>query len=106
MKQRMAWVASAAFFVAWLTAGAGPASASATMSVCLPHEEAVDKLEKSHGEQKIGTGLGPRGASVVELFVSESGTWTVLVTRTNGMSCVAASGDNWTSESLLVGDAV
>jgi len=76
------------------------------MSVCLPHDDAVAKLKKSYGEEKIGLGLGQRGASVVELFVSETGTWTVLVTRTNGMSCVAASGDNWSSSPILVGDAI
>lgn len=76
------------------------------MSVCLPHDDAVAKLKNTYGEEKIGLGLGQRGASIVELFVSESGTWTVLVTRTNGMSCVAASGDNWSSNPVLVGDAI
>ncbi len=76
------------------------------MSVCLPHEDAVAKLKNSYGEEKIGLGLGQRGASIVELFVSESGTWTVLVTRTNGISCVAASGDNWSSSTTLAGDAI
>ena len=76
------------------------------MSVCLPHADAVAKLKNSYGEEKIGLGLGQRGASIVELFVSETGTWTVLVTRTNGMSCVAASGDNWSSNPVLAGDAI
>ncbi len=82
------------------------AAQSQNMSVCLPHDDAVAKLKNTYGEEKIGLGLGQRGASVVELFVSESGTWTVLVTRTNGMSCVAASGDNWSSSPILAGDAI
>lgn len=74
------------------------------MSVCLPHADAVSKLKATYEEQKIGLGLGQRGSSVVELFVSDTGTWTVLVTKTNGMSCIAASGDNWTTSPLLAGD--
>ena len=74
------------------------------MSICLPHSDAVSKLKTSYKEQKIGLGLGQRGSSVVELFVSDTGTWTILVTRTNGMSCIAAAGDNWSSSLLLAGD--
>ncbi len=74
------------------------------MSICLPHSDAVSKLKTTYEEQKIGLGLGQRGSSVVELFVSDTGTWTILVTRTNGMSCIAASGDNWSNSPLLAGD--
>ncbi len=40
--------------------------------------------------------MGRRGESVMELFTSETGSWTILVTRTNGLSCIAASGEDWT----------
>jgi hypothetical protein len=97
-----ATVLSAALLMA-ATTGFGAAQAQST-SVCLPHADAVNKLKASYDEHKIGLGLGQRGASIVELFVSETGTWTVLVTRTNGMSCIAASGDNWSSSPMLAGD--
>ncbi len=32
----------------------------------------------------------------MELFTSKSGSWTLLITRTNGLSCIAASGQDWT----------
>ena len=95
-------VASAAVLMA-VTANFNVANAQ-NMSVCLPHADAVSKLKASYDEQKIGLGLGQRGSSVVELYVSDTGTWTVLITRTNGMSCIAASGDNWTTSPLLAGD--
>jgi hypothetical protein len=71
---------------------------------CMPHEDAVAKLKQAYGEEKVGLGIGPRGSAVFELFVAETGTWTLLVTRTNGLSCIAASGENWMTSPLLAGD--
>jgi hypothetical protein len=87
---------------------AATASASAdaeAVGACLPHSEAVAKLNQRYDEHQVGIGLGSRGSSVVELFVAETGTWTILITHTNGMSCISASGDNWSSSPLRVGDA-
>ncbi len=73
------------------------ALAGATQAaVCMPHEAAVANLEQKYGEQVAGIGLAGRGQSMVELFVGANGSWTILVTRTNGMSCVASSGEDWT----------
>ncbi len=69
--------------------------AAQAQSKCLPHEKAVGNLLRHYGEQAVGVGLGTQGQSVFELYVAETGTWTILVTRTNGMSCVAASGNDW-----------
>jgi hypothetical protein len=89
--------------VAALLALSSPAQAQ-MRGPCMPHEDAVAKLKQSYGEQKVGLGLGSKGSAVFELFVAETGTWTLLVTRTNGISCIAASGDNWMASPLLVGD--
>ena len=70
---------------------------------CLPRETAVTKLEEGYDEHQIGFGVGPGGGAVYELYVSDTGTWTILVTRPDGLSCIAASGDSWISSPLLVG---
>ena len=44
----------------------------------------------------VGLGLGKNQQTVVELYVGGNGSWTILVTLTNGMSCIAASGQKWT----------
>ncbi|MCH8913051.1 MAG: hypothetical protein IIA33_05725 [Planctomycetes bacterium] len=72
------------------------AGAAQAQRLCLPHEDAVQRLKQHHGETAQGLGLGTRGQSVTELFVSDWGSWTILVTRTNGLSCIAASGEDWT----------
>ena len=70
---------------------------TAQAAVCMPHEAAVANLEQNFGQQAAGIGLAGRGQSMVELFVGKSGSWTILVTRTDGMSCVASSGEDWTN---------
>jgi hypothetical protein len=32
---------------------------------------------------------------VLEVFVSDTGTWTVVVTDPKGVSCVLAAGQSW-----------
>ena len=81
------------------------APAAAQMrTACLPHEAAVSKLEQGYGEQRVGLGIGPSGGAVYELYVAETGTWTILITRPNGISCTAASGNSWMTSPLLAGD--
>jgi hypothetical protein len=73
-------------------------------NLCLPHDAATAELAKGYQEQSVGLGLGNTGEAVYELFVAESGTWTILITQPDGISCIAAHGDNWSARPLLVGD--
>ena len=70
--------------------------AGAAQAECLPREEVIASLQQDYGETAKGLGLSNRGPWVMELFVSDTGSWTILVTRSNGLSCIAASGENWT----------
>ncbi len=63
---------------------------------CVSHNIAVDQLSDMFNEKVIGLGLGKNQQSVVELYVSSKGSWTILVTLITGMSCIAAAGENWT----------
>ena len=31
----------------------------------------------------------------MQLFVSQQGSWTILVTKTDGQACIVAAGQNW-----------
>ena len=64
---------------------------------CLPRADAITKLQRQYHEQQIGIGVASRGSLVIELFVSDSGSWTILMTRADGISCVAAAGENWST---------
>lgn len=51
-------------------------------------------LHEQYSETRLGIGLaGP--TRVVELFVSEDGSWTMTLTSTDGRTCLIASGREW-----------
>jgi hypothetical protein len=57
---------------------------------CGPHEKILAMLDK-YGESSVGIGLASTG-EVVELFLSEKGTFTILISSPQGVSCVASIG--------------
>ena len=67
---------------------------------CVPHDVAVEQLNSVFNEKMIGIGLSQNQQFVMELYVGKSGSWTMLATLTNGMSCITASGQNWSGEEL------
>jgi len=61
---------------------------------CLPHDSAGDKLRAEFGEKVLGRGVSSDG-TLVEIFLSPSGTFTVIKTTPKGMSCVVDFGEGW-----------
>ncbi len=72
---------------------ATPANAQA---VCGDRNEIVSRLESGYNEKVSALGLAGNGG-VVELYTSQKGSWTLLMTQPNGMSCLIAAGENWES---------
>ncbi len=89
-------IAASALFLA--------ASPAISEQLSAPRDRAVIQLEKQFGEMVSGRGLAANGKRMIELLVSEKGSWTVLVSDANGRSCVMASGENWQGIKVLVGD--
>ena len=87
MKMAMVLVPLAA-----MTLSTAPANAK---SRCITHDGAVKQLAKKYKESVVGRGLAKGNKSMMELFVSKKGTWTLVVTNTKGASCVVAAGENW-----------
>ncbi len=71
---------------------------------CGPRSAAVNHLKERFGEKIIAAGVGRNGQSVIELFANDLGTWTILITRTNGIACITANGENWTEVQQLMGE--
>ena len=109
MKFLTALFIAATMFAVPLAAQAGDAPAvryaqsQPPPNSCVPHDVAEEQLAILFNEKVVGLGLGKNQNTVVELFVSSHGSWTILVTMTNGMSCIAASGENWTASDGLAG---
>ncbi len=84
-----------------LLLSAQPANAQ---QFCAPHETAALQLEEKFDELVVGRGLTPNGKAMFELFVSKSGSWTVLASDPSGRSCGVAIGESWQRIALPVGD--
>jgi hypothetical protein len=90
--------------LAILGVAASGISASA-QSQCGPRQELVKNLGEKYKESPVGRGLTQPG-QVLELFASQSGSWTMVVTTPNGTSCLIASGENWDMMTLAKGTAI
>ena len=74
------------------TAGVDPANSASNQ--CTSRTAMVDALARKYREERRGIGIASR-AGVMEFYVSHAGTWTVLMTMPNGMSCILAAGRDW-----------
>ena len=80
-------------------------AAEAQSNVCAAHDDVVAKLSKSFQEKQQAFGLIGNKA-IVELFVSGKGSWTIIVTGTDGKTCVIAAGEGWENVPVLIGSEV
>ncbi len=78
--------------VALVAIGATP-PAEAQM-VCGDRGKMTGHLDNKDPENRSGLGLSTNGA-VLELFTADTGTWTILLTRPGGPTCVLGSGEGW-----------
>jgi hypothetical protein len=73
-------------------AAAGSPSASPQ---CAPRPEFLKQLSKRFHEEPVALGLTNNG-SVIEVLTSDDGsTWTMMISRPNGSSCLIAAGEGW-----------
>jgi len=54
----------------------------------------ADRLAQKFGESPTSIGLATNG-SVIEVFASKDGTFTILVTSPDGKTCLVAAGEAW-----------
>lgn len=75
---------------ACLLLAAAPAFAN---TACNDHAVITERLANSYGESRHAMGLG-RNNTMIEVYSSEeSGSWTILVTRPGGPTCMVAAGE-------------
>jgi hypothetical protein len=82
-----------------------PPAMSANMlplSMCGKRDQVVNELSKQYDESPMAVGMVDRNA-VVEIFVSETGSWTILATGTDGMSCIVSAGEGFESTTRVRG---
>ena len=62
--------------------------------LCEDRDALVSKLKEIYHESHVASGL-ESASKMVEIWTGSSGSWTILVTRASGISCVVATGNNW-----------
>ncbi|NCM96488.1 MAG: hypothetical protein AUK60_01455 [Rhodobacteraceae bacterium CG2_30_10_405] len=82
--------------LAALFGAAGAALPLHAQAACTNRSALIEQLMGRHSEELSALGY-QTGAQVMEIWSSpKTGTWTVLITHPDGISCVVASGTNWT----------
>jgi len=83
----------AAFLLFGCMAAFGDTSAQAQMP-CGSREDLVKLLADQYKESPVGIGLAQTG-QLLEVFASSVGSWSMVMTSTDGKTCIVAAGDNW-----------
>ena len=78
------------------------ASPAAAQVACTPDRgKIIEQLSGRYQEETVAMGLTESGA-VLEVLASTVGSWTILITRPDGVSCVVTSGEAWDTVPLPV----
>ncbi len=90
------------FTAALLFGAAAHAPPAEAQTACGPRADIVKRLAEGYSEQLAGAGLqNPR--QMIEVWAAPGGgTFTVLVSRADGLSCIVATGDNWQQREIEI----
>lgn len=78
-------------------ASAQPPPQTALTPACHSHADLTEMLHQKYAERPSALGVQANG-HLVEIFVSNDGaSWTIVVTRPDGWSCIVAVGEHWES---------
>ncbi len=89
IRQALLWIVIVVGFTMYL------AAAAQAQMACGTRDSVVATLSEKYGEVRRGGGLaGP--TAIFEIWASDvTGTWTILKTTADGLTCVMAVGENW-----------
>ena len=72
------------------------AASPAAALQCGSRDAVTVTLAERYGEVRQALGLAQNGV-VMELYAAETGSWTILITRPDGMACLLAAGEDFQS---------
>tara|TARA_Y100000817_G_scaffold65790_1_gene49719 strand:- start:6882 stop:7175 length:294 start_codon:yes stop_codon:yes gene_type:complete len=70
-------------------------SAAVAQNICAPRDDLVKRLWDRWQEAQVSLAMINDGR-LLEIFASEAGSWTAIISDPNGRSCVASAGQEWT----------
>lgn len=72
----------------------GQTEAIAAQRACHKYDRIAQHLEKKYSETPTSRGLQTNG-NLLQVFASESGSWTIVTTSPSGIACILAAGKAW-----------
>ena len=63
--------------------------------VCMPHAELEAQLSDKFSEHQAAAGLDRNGHLIEVYSTNDGATWTIVMTKPSGLSCIVASGEAW-----------
>jgi hypothetical protein len=72
-----------------------PAVAADPSAVCGPRKEIMKQLSQSFSEAPTAIGVTSTGELLQVLASADKSTWTIVVSRPDGLSCIVAAGADW-----------
>ncbi len=85
----------AAFGAAVLTCFVMTSASWAAVRVCGERIKMAKMLTGKYQETPRAIGVSATGNSLLEIYTSMEGSWTVLLTTTRGMACIMGAGHSW-----------
>ncbi len=65
---------------------------------CAPRDGIVERLSDTHSETLTSRGL-QNESTLIEIFTSpKTGSYTILMSRADGISCIVSSGTHWLNQ--------
>ena len=67
---------------------------AAAQTACGERADILKNLDRAHSERPQALGLSADG-KVLEVLVSPTGSWTILVSDPSRLTCLVAAGEGW-----------
>lgn len=87
--------------LAWMM-WATPADAQPQVP-CAPYGRLSEELARKYGERVTGMGI-INNRTLMHVFVSDKGSWSVVVVGVDGNACIVAAGQGWEQITVPVGE--
>jgi hypothetical protein len=76
-------------------AGFASTASASEQPQCNDRKNVLDLLSSKYKESPIALGVTNSGGLVEVLSNAKGGTWTIIVTTPQGVSCLVAAGEGW-----------
>ena len=78
-----------------------PTNAANAAPACGERAKFTKHLDAKYKEQPRALGVSQTGKALFEVYVSQEGSWTLLMTTSKGASCIMAAGHSWQESDKL-----